>query len=244
MRVKYSLFWGPLLAVMVYSSFGNAGLNDILNNAQKALEGTQAQNLSQGDITAGLKEALEVGTQRAVQTVSQPNGYYQNANIKIPLPGPVENVEKILRTAGLGSQIDAFEQSMNRAAEKAAPKATSIFTDAIKQMRFADAKRILKGRDNEATLYFKEKTEEQLQAAFKPIVADSMSQVGVTRQYQDLVKQTQSIPFAKMESFDLDQYVTQKSVDGLFYMVAQEEMKIRQNPAARSTELLQKVFAN
>lgn len=134
----------------------------------------------------GLKEALQIGTGNAVETVSQMGGYHENPEIKIPLPDAIQRVEKLVRAAGYGAQVDAFEMSMNRAAEKAAPEAKSIFWDAIKQMNFSDARKILEGQDNEATLYFKEKTYGRLSEVFEPIVHNAMSQVGVTRKYQEL----------------------------------------------------------
>jgi hypothetical protein len=132
---------------------------------------------------------------------------------------------------------------MNRAAERAAPEAKSIFQDAISQMSFEDASKILKGRDNEATLYFEDKTSGRLQELFKPIVKDSMGEVGVTRSFQDLNAKAESMPFGKSLSFDLDQYVTDGALQGLFKMLAEQEKQIRTQPAARVTDLLQKVFA-
>ena len=198
--------------------------------------------LSNDKIIDGLKEALEIGTKNAVGIVSQLDGYYKNPKVRIPLPGAVQKVKKVLKTVGYGSQVDAFELSMNRAAEQAAPKAKAIFWDSIKQMRFADARKILDGEDNEATLYFKEKTSDRLHEIFSPIIHKTMSQVGVTRRYQDLDKKVRTIPFTESLSFDLDDYVTNKSLDGLFLMLAEEEKKIRQNPAARVTSLLKEVF--
>jgi hypothetical protein len=133
---------------------------------------------------------------------------------------------------------------MNRAAERAAPEAKALFIDSIKQMTVSDAKEILQGRDNEATLYFEDKTRGRLNELFKPIVNTAMSEVGVTRSYQELDAKVRSIPFAEKMSFDLDAYVTMtnKGLDGLFFMVAEEERKIRQNPAARVTDLLKEVF--
>jgi len=131
---------------------------------------------------------------------------------------------------------------MNRAAEKAAPAAKQIFWDAVGEMTFDDARKILSGSDTAATEYFKGKTTDRLTATFKPVVDKSMNEVGVTRQYKELVGRYESIPFVKKESFDLDQYVVTKALDGLFYMVGEEEKKIRKNPAARTTELLKEVF--
>lgn len=219
----------------------SADLTDIVKGAQKALGGSGA--LTNDEIIAGLKEALEVGTEKAVALVSQADGYYANPDIKIPLPESVQKVEKFLRAAGYGQKVDAFELSMNRAAERAAPEAKSIFQDAISQMSFEDASKILNGRDNEATLYFEDKTSGRLQELFKPIVKDSMGEVGVTRSFQDLNAKAESMPFGKSLSFDLDQYVTDGALQGLFKMLAEQERQIRTQPAARVTDLLQKVFA-
>ena len=219
-----------------------AGFQDHLKTILKGSRG--AESLSQSEIIKGLKEALQIGTANAVDIVSKVNGYYNNPKIRIPLPANIQKTENLLRTAGFGRQVDNFAVSMNRAAEKAAPQAQSIFWDAIQQMKFDDANKILKGRDNEATLYFKDKTSAQLGQIFKPIVNQSMSEVGATRYYQSLNNKIKSLPFgADTFSFDLDQYVTDKSLDGLFKMLAEEEIKIRQDPAARVTDLLKKVFA-
>lgn len=230
-----------LLVMPFIGSCAELDLEKTVGMAMSALEGSEG--LSNSDIIKGLKEALTIGTGNAVTYVAKTNGYYKNGNIKIPLPENVKKVEKVLRTVGFGQQVDEFELSMNRAAEKAAPKAKSIFWNAIKGIRFADAKKILNGRDNEATLYFKDRTSNELSNIFRPIVHNAMSAVGVTRSYQTLENKVNSIPFAKdMVSFDLDQYVTQKALDGLFYMLAEEERKIREDPAARVTEILRKVF--
>ena len=198
--------------------------------------------LSDSKIIDGLKEALQVGTGHAVESVSQVGGFYDNPKIRIPLPNAVQKVETLLKAAGLGPQLDQFELSMNRAAEKAAPQAKAIFLDAIKQMNFSDARKILDGGNNAATLYFKDKTYDRLSEMFKPIIHDTMSEVGVTRQYQELNQQMSSMPLVGGLSFNLDNYVDKKALDGLFLMVGQEEKKIRENPAARTTELLKQVF--
>ncbi len=217
-----------------------ANLNDLMDSAKQAVSGSGS--ISNDEIIQGLKEALEIGAQNAVASVSKPNGYYQNPDIKIPLPEEVENAGKYLRLAGFGSKIDEFEESMNRAAEQAAPEAKQIFVDAVKDMEIKDAQNIMDGADNAATNYFKDKTYTRLQKIFKPIVKDAMGQVGVTRQFQDINTRLSSIPLADQASVDLDQYVTDKSLDGLFFMLAEEEKKIRQDPAARVTDILKKVF--
>jgi hypothetical protein len=241
--MKIRLLIVGLLAMLavVPASSGHAQLGDLFKRFKKTLS---VGGLTQEEITAGLKEALRIGTENAVQKVSQVGGYYNNPKIRIPLPESVQKVEKVLRLAGLGPQVDAFEKSMNRAAERAAPEAKSLFWDGIKTMTFSDAKRILNGRENEATLYFKEKTWDRLQVLAKPLVHDAMGEVGVTRSYQNLEAKARTVPFAESFSFDLDQYVTDRALDGLFHMLAEEERKIREDPAARTTQLLKKVFGN
>jgi hypothetical protein len=170
------------------------------------------------------------------------DGYYGNPKLKIPLPQSVQTVEGVLRATGFGAPVDAFELSMNRAAEQAAPEAEALFVDAIKAMTISDAKQILKGADNAATVYFKDKTSSQLQGIFKPIVHASMETVGVTQTYQSVSEKIQTIPFAANYALDLDAYVTEKSIDGLFIRLAEEEARIRNDPAARVTDLLKKVF--
>ncbi len=220
----------------------DAGFQDWLKDAAKLLQKEQA--LSEDEIVSGLKQALEIGTRNAVQTVGRTDGYFKNPAIRIPLPENVRKVEKFLRATGFGSQVDEFELSMNRAAERAAPEAKAIFWDAIGQMSFADARQILDGPDDAATRYFQNKTSYRLRKIFKPITRQAMSEVGVTRYYQSLDAKIRTIPFADQMSFDLDQYVTDKTLSGLFVMLAEEEKKIRRDPAARVTELLKKVFAN
>ena len=219
-----------------------ARFDDFLNGIKKAVG--LSDGLSESKIIKGLKESLQIGTGNAVKMVSRMDGYYKNPNIRIPLPSGVQKVKKFLKAIGYGEQVDAFELSMNRAAEKAAPEAKAILWDTIKQMSFEDARKILDGRDNEATLYFKDKTQGKLGQLFKPIIRTAMSQVGVTRKYQELENGAKSIPFAKMLGFDLDQYVTDQALDGLFFMLAEEERKIRTDPAARVTDLLKDVFGS
>ena len=153
-------------------------------------------------------------------------------------------MEKPLRMVGYGPQIDEFVVGMNRAAEKAVPFAKEIFWDAIGAMTFEDARKILNGGDTAATEYFKGKTSKKLQTAFRPSVKQVMDQVGVNRQYNDLIGKYKDVPFSKSIAFDVNQYVTEKTTDGIFFMVGQEEKKIRTNPAARVTDLLKDVFGN
>ena len=241
MRTLQAFMAGLLIALFtVQVPCASAQLTNILKGAKKTIG--KGGEFSESKIAAGLKEALEIGTGNAVDLVSKFDGYYKNLDIKILLPKSVQRVEKILRKVGFGSKIDNFEMSMNRAAEKAAPEAKALFIDTIKQISFDDARKILYGKDNAATLYFKEKTWDRLYNTFKPIVKSTMSEVGVTRYYQDLENKMRSIPFAGSKDFDLDKYVTDEALNGLFYMVEQEERKIRQDPLARVTDLLKEVF--
>jgi hypothetical protein len=238
--IRFALLF-VFLICSVHFGFA-AGLSDLLKDAQETFGSKGGP--SNDEIIQGLKEALQVGTEKAVKRVSKTDGYYQNPEIKIPLPESVQKAEKILRATGYGETVDRFELSMNRAAERAAPEAKSIFGDAITRMTFDDAKKILNGKDNEATLYFEDKTSDRLREVFKPIVKDAMGEVGVTQSFQDLNARVESMPFGKSLSFDLDQYVTDGALNGLFKMLAEEEKRIRTDPAARVTDLLKKVFAS
>jgi len=225
----------------VLASEAYPGFETFFKDAMKSL-GLE-QTLSEKDIIDGLKQALEIGTGEAVALVSKKNGYLNNPKIKIPLPENVQKAESILRNLGLGSKVDEFEQSMNRAAERAAPRAKSVFWDAIRNMTFTDARQILDGQDDAATVYFQQKTATQLQETFQPIVNQAMSEVGVTQAYQSVDRKIRALPYTQSLSFDLDAYVTDKALDGLFLMLAEEEKKIRRDPTARVTDLLKKVFA-
>jgi hypothetical protein len=199
--------------------------------------------LSDVKIADGLKEALRVGTSNAVKLVGRPGGYFENEAIKILMPKNLRVFESGLRAIGYGPKVDEFVLGMNRAAEKAAPQAKSIFTGAILRMSIDDAREILSGgSDTAATEYFRDSTSDELTAAFTPIVQQSMDQVGVSRQYRELLGKYKNIPFARSPKLDIDNYVVSKSLDGLFYMVGEEEKKIRKNPAARVTDVLQQVF--
>jgi hypothetical protein len=202
----------------------------------------QMGGLSETKIASGLKEALQVGTENAVKVTGSADGYFRNQAIKILMPEQLQVVEKGLRAVGYGPQVDEFVLSMNRAAERAAPAAKPIFWDAITAMSIDDARQILGGGPTAATEYFKAKTTDKLTTAFQPLVAQSMNEVGVTRHYQNLIGRFQGIPFAKSPAFDLDHYVVSKALAGLFYMVGEEEKKIRTNPAARASALLREVF--
>lgn len=236
---------GIILTILIYIVFSHnpvtAGLSDWLKGIQDAVLG--GRNLTEAQITAGLKEALQVGTRNTIKAVARQNGYYLNPDIKVPLPQQVQQVAPVMRAVGLESQLVKFEQSMNRAAEKAAPEAGRIFGRAIGKMTISDAVHILDGPDDAATMFFKDKTWADLQRIFKPEVSKVMAEVGVTRMYKDLNRQLSRYPYLDAWTIDLDAYVTEKALQGLFVMLAREEKEIRHNPKARVTELLKKVFA-
>ncbi len=200
------------------------------------------KGLSDAKIGEGLKEALKVGTENTVNLTGKTDGFFLNQAIKILMPEKLRTLEKGLRAVGYGPQVDEFVLSMNRAAERAAPFAKQIFWDAIGEMTFEDVRKIYSGNETAATEYFKGKTSDKLTVIFKPIVDRAMNEVGVTRQYKELVGRYESIPFVKKETFDIDQYVVTKALDGLFHVLGEEEKKIRTNPAARTTDLLKEVF--
>lgn len=231
---------GFLLSVAILLSTGPAFAQ--IEQITKGLGLGKQSKLSDSKVASGLKEALQVGADNAVKLTGKTNGYFGNQAIKILLPKNLRPLEKGLGAMGYQSKIDAFVLSMNRAAEAAAPSAKKIFGDAILAMSFDDARKILSGGDTAATDYFKGKTSAQLTAAFRPFVEKTMNENGVAQQYDALSGQLRSIPFMKSEDLDINKYVVGKALDGLFYMLAGEERKIRKNPAARTTDLLKEVF--
>jgi hypothetical protein len=227
-------------------------LEDLVSQAgdfsPQALPALQQQSsLDDTTIVKGLKEALATGTERAVTQVARPDGYFGNSLIKILLPDTVQKATDLLATVGYQKQVDEFVLSMNRAAEAAAPKAAAFFGDAIRQMTVEDARGILAGGDTSATQFFEKKLRSKLFESFKPVVSNSMNQVGTVRSYQEMMGSYRSLPMASLfgtPSLDLNSYVTNKALDGLFTMVGQEEKKIRTNPVARTTDLLRTVFGS
>jgi uncharacterized protein DUF4197 len=218
----------------------------ILGAALMAFVGVPAAAAGRGQeestIVAGLRDALAVGTENAVKLVSQPDGYFGNELIKILLPEKIRTVAETMGRLGMQKQVDEFVLSMNRAAEKAGPEALGIFIDAVRNMSIEDALGILDGEETAATEYFRIRTSESIHNAFSPIISDSMSEAGVTRAFKALMERTRSLPFIQIDPFDLDKYVTEKSIEGLFFMIGEEEKKIRSDPAARVTDLLKQVF--
>jgi hypothetical protein len=201
------------------------------------------EGLTSADIASGLKEALVTGITKGSNEVSRLDGYLKNPNIKIPFPPEVQKVEQKLRDIGLGVEVDNFITTLNRGAEEAAKEAKPIFVSAITSMTIQDAWSILKGDDKEAaTNYLRKTTSDQLRAKFAPIMEDALDKVNATKYYSEIINTYNSIPFVEDVSSDLKGYATEKAMDGLFFMIAKEEMNIRKDPSARATELLKKVF--
>lgn len=243
MKILHRMIIAVTLLLASISTNVYAGFFDDLTSVLGKVSGTSGNSLDDSTIAKGLKEALATGTTRAVTAVSQRDGYFGNEMIKILLPEKIRSTADLLGKFGFQKEVDDFVLSMNRAAEKAAPKATEHFTTALKAMSFSDARAILQGDATSATRYFREKTGDKIFADFKPVVVANMKDVGVARNYAQMKEKFEAIPFAgTIGSFDLDNYVTSKAVDGLFNMLGEEEKKIRTDPAARGTELLKKVF--
>jgi hypothetical protein len=220
-------------------------LDDLMKEAGKLSRAPTVGPVGAGDDktnVAGIKEALAVGTERAVASLGRQDGYFANAAVKILMPSSIQKVADVARMAGYQKQVDEFILSMNRAAEAAAPLASRYFGDAIRAMSVDDVRGILTGGDTAATEFFRAKTRDKLYAAFKPVVSQKVSQVGATNAYKNMMGRYESVPMMHSQSLDLDDYVTNRSLDGLFHMVGEEEKRIRTNPVARTTDLLKAVF--
>lgn len=198
--------------------------------------------LDEATVARGLRQALSVGTERASRSLAQPGGFGDDPQLRLELPEPMEPMASLLRRLGLSGQVDALESAMNRAAEAAAGEAVPVFAEAIRSMTLDDALTILRGPDDAATRYFEAATSAPLRARFEPVVARSMQQVGLYDRYADLKRRYDALPFAKPVAPDLESWVTDHTLAGLFSVLAEEEGKIRRDPAARTTALLRRVF--
>ncbi len=216
-------------------------LGKVLDNISKS---TQGGGLSTEEVVSGLKQALQVGINKGADSASRLNGYYLNPIIKIAFPPEVAKVETALRKVGLGGEVDKFVMALNRGAEEAAKEAKPIFINAILSMNISDAWGILRGEKNAATMYLKRTTSDQLIAAFSPVVEKALQKTQATRYYTDLANTYNRLPFVQKVNPDLKGYATQKAIDGLFILVENEEAKIRENPWARTTDLLKRVFGS
>ncbi|MDH3542407.1 MAG: DUF4197 domain-containing protein [Desulfobulbaceae bacterium] len=225
-------------AATAHSSWWQKGV-DLL----KSPAGTTAQQaLSSEDIGAGLKEALLVGSQNVVSQLGRPDGFNLDPAIHIPLPQQLNNVKSLLGKVGMSSMLDDLELKLNRAAEVATPKAKELFAQAISEMTFEDVMNIYNGPDDAATRYFQEKMTPPLAREMQPVVDQSLAEVGAVQAYDNVMGEYRAIPFVPDVKADLTTYVVEKGMDGIFHYIALEEAAIRQNPAKRTTELLQRVF--
>ncbi len=200
--------------------------------------------LSNNDLVSGLKEALLVGSENVVKQLGAVDGFNNDPAIHIPLPASLEKVRKVLAKAGMAGMVDDLELKLNRAAEKATPKAKELFAKSIREMSIEDAKKIYQGPDDAATRYFREKMSGQLATEMKPVVQESLAEVGAIKAYDAVMAKYKSIPLVPDVKANLTEDVVNKSMDGIFYYLAKEEKAIRENPAKRTTELLQKVFGH
>jgi len=238
------------LFVIVLLGTYSVQAQNVIEKARKELEKSTglptggSKSLSGDEIISGLKEALNVGTSNASNNASKLDGFYKNPLIKIPFPQDVAIVEKTARQLGLGKQADNFIRSMNRAAEDASKQAAPIFLSAIKSMTIQDGLGILKGHESAATDYLKSKTTAELTQQLTPIVKRAISKAQVAKYWKPVIKKYNKIPGVAKKNPNLESYITEKTIQGLFKLIAQEEAKIRKDPAARVSDLLKKVFSN
>ncbi|MCX7512985.1 DUF4197 domain-containing protein [Frateuria sp. STR12] len=257
LRFRHGLCALALAAAVAPVGAASGQFEDLLKQLKQgrhAQDADRAANLPSSDIAAGLKEALAKGTTHAINALGRKDGFWSNAKVRIPLPGKLQQLGDLARQFGQGARVDAFELSMNRAAEKAVPQVADIFVDAIRKMTLQDARGILTGGDHAATDFFRRVAGDTLAARIHPIVAQATQNVGVTRKYKALtaaegnglggVLGALGGSEDKHNPLDLDDYVTAQTLDGLFTMIGEQEQAIRKNPAARTTELLKKVFGS
>ena len=233
---KATIILSSSLLLSSCSSLENINLGSV---AEVLLNSQQSGN----SIELGLKDALKVGTERAVASLSKNGGYSNNSALKILMPEKLQKVSSTLRNIGMGSMVDNFEAKMNEAAEKAAAKAAPVFFDSIRQITFDDAQKLLSGQATAITDFFSRTTRSKLKGLYQPLVSKKMRELGTVQQYDQLMSRYQQIPFAPKVDFTLEDYVTEQALDGLFSQLASVEKDIRANPAARTTALLRKVFA-
>lgn len=245
------MFINRLLLMLLVFTVGipsvNAGWADYLDKLKSSVVTPEAVTSSTGltnsEMIAGLKEALNKGTQFAVDTLGKDGGFMHDSQVRIPIPDSLKWVDKSLRTLRQDKLADEFVATLNRAAEQAAPEAAAIFGEAIQAMSVEDAKAILSGPDDAATRYFRKHTEAALTKKLRPIVEQATEKAGVTSSYKRMMAKAGGLsPYLSRDVTDMDGYVTGKTLDGLFLKIAEEEKKIRENPMERSSELIRKVF--
>ncbi len=214
----------------------------VKESVDEVIEETVTTELTEEEVGKALKEALTIGIEKGVEQLSKPDGYFKDIAIKIPMPDEAKSVEEKLRMLGQGKAVDDAIESMNRAAEDAANGAKDIFVTAIKELTLKDVMNILNGNDDAATRFLEDHTRTQLVEKFKPVIKVSLDKVGATKYWNTVFTSYNKLPFVSKVNPDLDDYVTNKAIDGLFVQIAKEEKEIRKNPAARVSDLLKKVF--
>ena len=232
-------------SIVLFSvSTATAQFDKLKKTVDKKIEAVKPSSvgLSQEEVGAGLKEALTKGIEKGVDQLSKPDGFFKDLSIKIPLPEEANKVETKLRSIGQGKKVDETIESINRAAEDATTASKDIFVEAIKGMSINDAMSILRGDENAATKFLDKSTRADLISKFEPIVKISLDKVGATKNWNTIFSTYNKLPFVEKVNPDLVEYATGKAIDGLFIQIAKEELKIRQDPAARVTDLLKKVF--
>lgn len=231
-----------LLTLLLFSAAANSqNLNTVINAASNYVNNAGV-NISNDEVVKGLKEALSVGVKNSSTKAAALDGFNKNNLIRIPFPPEVKDVETKLKAIGMSKQVDEFTMQLNRAAEKAAKEAAPIFISAITSMSLTDGVSLIKGGDNAATKYLQDKTTNDLKASFAPIVAKSLNEVKITKYWNPLATRYNKLPMVKKANPNLEDYVTLKAMEGLFKLVAQEELRIRKDPASRISDLLKKVF--
>jgi len=241
-RLHALVFVAALMPLGAAASKWKDALGAVQQAAQQPGVGGSLATLSNGEIAAGLKAALAQGTRTAVAHLGRTDGFWGNAAARIPLPKPIRKVEGLVRGIGMGASIDQLHLSLNRAAEQAVPVAAEVFATAVEKLTLDDVRGILTGPNDAATQYFKRTTSETLTARFRPLVAKATADVGLAQSYQQMVASAGPFAASLGSSADLDAFVTQKALDSLFVQVAAEEARIRENPAARTSDILRKVF--
>ncbi|HEY8562974.1 MAG TPA: DUF4197 domain-containing protein [Pyrinomonadaceae bacterium] len=234
------LFSVSLLTAFIFLHFSA----DAQTTRSRRAVNRQPVNVSNADIAGGLRDALLQGAKNAVRDLGRANGFLDDARVRIPLPKNLQKTEKTLRSLGQGRRVDEFVEAMNHAAEEAVPVAADIFFDSVRQMTFADARDILFGGEPDAaTEFFRRTSEDRLRDEFRPIVERFTEKVGVTQKYKAMVGRYSFMGrIVGEDATDLDGYITEKALDGLFLLIAQEEREIRRDPVRRTTSLLRKVF--
>lgn len=226
------------------ASWGELGGSLLKGLGGTAQPGTPS-TLGQSEVVAGLREALVKGSEIVVDELGRPDGFLKHADVRIPLPDPLQSIGKGMRSFGMGSYVDAFETSLNRAAEQAVPEALELLVGTVRDMSIDDAMGILNGPDDAATRYFRDRNEAQLAERFLPIIKQATANVGVTQSYKSMLGQAgMAAKLFDPESLDIDRYVTGEAIDGLFLLLAREEKRIREDPLARTSDLLQRVFGS